>query len=188
MRLPFSEFVNRMLEHLNMTPGQIHPIEWLNITIFEVACKIARVEATVPLFASLFSTKHRPFDTSLGAKGGGRASNNFQAFSRLNKVQPKRFHGQWFYILGGMGPMVPISWTTKSEVSSLRFHRFSRMLVVKKPLTSGSLPIPLVPAKRSSASEASASATKCAKVQALETINAPTHTPTTSPTKVISLD
>ncbi|GAA0146107.1 hypothetical protein LIER_06136 [Lithospermum erythrorhizon] len=69
MRLPFSEFVNRLLEHVNRAPGQIHPIGWLNITIFQVACSIAEVEATVPLFASLFSTKHRVFDISLVAKG-----------------------------------------------------------------------------------------------------------------------
>ncbi|GAA0166885.1 hypothetical protein LIER_21945 [Lithospermum erythrorhizon] len=51
--------------------------------------------------------------------GGGRLSKNFLAGPRPNKVHPKRFHGQWFFIRGGMGPRVPISWTTQSEVGSL---------------------------------------------------------------------
>ncbi|GAA0143879.1 hypothetical protein LIER_04459 [Lithospermum erythrorhizon] len=71
MCLPFSMFVNDLLEHINRDPGKVHPIGWLNITIFQVACSIARIQATVPLFASLFTAKHRPYDTSLATKGGG---------------------------------------------------------------------------------------------------------------------
>ncbi|GAA0178686.1 hypothetical protein LIER_42183 [Lithospermum erythrorhizon] len=62
MRLPFSDFVNDLLEHINRAPGQIHPIGWLSITIFQVACKKAGVQAIVPMFGSLFSAKHRPFE------------------------------------------------------------------------------------------------------------------------------
>ncbi|GAA0167019.1 hypothetical protein LIER_22046 [Lithospermum erythrorhizon] len=69
MRLPFSMFVNELLQHINRAPGQIHPIGWLNITIFQVACKKAGIQATVPLFASLLTSKHRSYDTSLAAKG-----------------------------------------------------------------------------------------------------------------------
>ncbi|GAA0187315.1 hypothetical protein LIER_34603 [Lithospermum erythrorhizon] len=119
MRLPFIIFVNNLLEHLNRAPGQIHPIGWLNITIFQVAYKIARVQETISLFGSLFSAKHRPYDTSLGAKRGRRVSKNFLAISFPNKVHPKRFHGQWFFIRGGIGPRVPIRWTAKNKAGSL---------------------------------------------------------------------
>ncbi|GAA0158955.1 hypothetical protein LIER_15852 [Lithospermum erythrorhizon] len=252
MRLPFSGFVNDLLENLNRTPGQIHPIGLLNITIFQVACKIAIIQATIPLFGSLLSANHMPL--SLSEKLEGQVSKNFLDISRPNKVQPKQFHSQWFFIQGGIGPRVPISWTIKDEVGSLsvrdtafiksqiqalvkaipvkptwttyckesslimaglihdkmskvektnqnasdptevdvaamkgrHFPCFNNLLVIGKPLVSGSGPIPIFPAKRSTSSEGPASASKCTKVEALENINAPSLTPTTSHTKVIS--
>ncbi|GAA0145746.1 hypothetical protein LIER_05870 [Lithospermum erythrorhizon] len=126
MWLPFSMFVNDLLEHINRAPGQVHPIGWLKITIFQVACKIARIRAAVPLLASLFNTsKPRPFDTTLGTKGGGRMSKNFLADSLPNKVHSNRFNGHWFFVWGGMGPRVPIRWTALKEVGSLYMRDFA---------------------------------------------------------------
>ncbi|GAA0153590.1 hypothetical protein LIER_37702 [Lithospermum erythrorhizon] len=119
LRLPFSIFVNDLLEHINKMLGQVHPIGWLNITIFQVACKLARIQETVPLFASLFTAKHRPFDTFLATKGGGRLSKNFLPGPRPNKVHKNRFNGQWFFIRGGRGRRVPIQWTSLKAVGSL---------------------------------------------------------------------
>ncbi|GAA0149300.1 hypothetical protein LIER_08514 [Lithospermum erythrorhizon] len=104
IRLPFSMFVNDLLKHINRAPGQVHPIGWLNITIFQVASSIARIQAIVPLFASLYTTKHRPYDTSLAANRGGRLSKNFLAGPRPNKDGSSRFNGKWFLIRGGIGP------------------------------------------------------------------------------------
>ncbi|GAA0167631.1 hypothetical protein LIER_22517 [Lithospermum erythrorhizon] len=119
MSLPFSEFVNDLLSYLNRAPGQIHQCGWLNITIFQVSCKIAKVQAIVPLFGSLFSTKHRPFDTSLSEKGGGRLSKNFLAGPHPNKVHPKQFHGQWFLVWDPESPFLGQPKTAYCEESSL---------------------------------------------------------------------
>ncbi|GAA0164604.1 hypothetical protein LIER_20198 [Lithospermum erythrorhizon] len=115
--LPFSIFANNLLEHINRALGKVHPIGWLNITIFQVACEIARVQATVPLFAGFFTSKHRPFYTS--TKGGKRLTKNFLADSSPNKVNQNRFNGIWFFVRGGMGLRVPIRWTSLKELGSL---------------------------------------------------------------------
>ncbi|GAA0167374.1 hypothetical protein LIER_22319 [Lithospermum erythrorhizon] len=77
------------------------------------------------------------------------------------------------------------------EVAAMKgrlFTPFSSQLVVRKSLIPGSEPVPVFQAKRSSTSEVPASASKRAKVEALQRINAPNLTPNTSPIKVISLD
>ncbi|GAA0158683.1 hypothetical protein LIER_15641 [Lithospermum erythrorhizon] len=64
MRLPFSHFVNKLLISINRAPGQLAPIGgWLNITIFEVACRMCEVEPTVSLFSALFYVSHSQFQT-----------------------------------------------------------------------------------------------------------------------------
>ncbi|GAA0155553.1 hypothetical protein LIER_13255 [Lithospermum erythrorhizon] len=171
LRLPFSLFVNDLLEHMNRAPGQIHPIGWLNITIFQVACKKARVQATVPLFASLFTSKHKPYDTSLAAKGGGRLSKNFLAGLRPNKINSNRFDGQWFFVRGGMGPMVPIWWTTLGEAGSL--------FVIDSAF---------IKSQKRSSIEASASVSKKAKIEALAVVPAPSTSPNTIRPEAIALD
>ncbi|GAA0163588.1 hypothetical protein LIER_39625 [Lithospermum erythrorhizon] len=100
----------------------------------------AGVQANVPLFGSHLSANHRPFDTSLGAKGGGRMSKNFLAISHPNKVHLKQFHGQWFSIRGGMGPRVPINWTSHSEVGSL-FVRDTAFLRTQVPALRQVIPV-----------------------------------------------
>ncbi|GAA0148861.1 hypothetical protein LIER_43025 [Lithospermum erythrorhizon] len=67
-----------------------------------------------------------------------------------------------------------------------RFPRFNSQLVIHKPLVSGSGPIPVFLAKRSTSFEVPASTSKCTKVEALENINAPSLTPTTSHTEEIA--
>ncbi|GAA0173569.1 hypothetical protein LIER_27157 [Lithospermum erythrorhizon] len=146
MRLPFSDFVNDLLVHINRAPGQIHPCGWINITIFQVTCQIARVQATVPLF-----------DTSLSV---------------------------WEAVQNSTDP-------TNVEVAAMtgrRFPCFSSQLLVRKLLVSGSVPVPIFPAKRRFNSEASSSVSKRAKLEALANISASILAPSTSPTEVISLD
>ncbi|GAA0169780.1 hypothetical protein LIER_24186 [Lithospermum erythrorhizon] len=107
--------------------------------------------------------ENRPFDTSLNAKGGGRV---------------------WEAVQNDADP-------THVEIATMKGRRlpqFSSQLVFRKPLVPGSKPIPVFPAKRGSNSEASASASKRAKLEALENINAPSLTPNTFPAEVISLD
>ncbi|GAA0145443.1 hypothetical protein LIER_36130 [Lithospermum erythrorhizon] len=195
MRLPFSMFVNDLLEHVT---GQIHPIGWLNIIIFQVACNKAEVQAIVPLFASLFTSKHMPFDTSLAAKGDGRLSQNFLVGPRPNKVHKNRFDGQWVFVRGGIGPRVPIRWTTlreaypsKVEVAAMKGKRlphFSSQLLIRKPLVPGASPIPIVSSKMSSTLEASPAAYKKAKIEALNAVTSASSNPQPLQTVVISLD
>ncbi|GAA0146461.1 hypothetical protein LIER_06407 [Lithospermum erythrorhizon] len=94
-----------LLRRLRLLP----PLKALchSLRMVEVACSIAGVEASVPLFASLFSANHRDFDTTLGAKG--KLSKNFLADSHPNKVHASWWHVNWFFILGGMGPRVATS-------------------------------------------------------------------------------
>ncbi|GAA0147992.1 hypothetical protein LIER_07552 [Lithospermum erythrorhizon] len=80
---------------------------------------------------------------------------------------------------------------TKVDVAAMKGRRlplFSSQLVIRKPLVPGSKPIPVFPVKRGSNSEASASVSKCAKLEALANISALSLAPTTSPTEVVSLD
>ncbi|GAA0169859.1 hypothetical protein LIER_24244 [Lithospermum erythrorhizon] len=66
MRLPFSRFVNDLIITINRAPGLLLPIGgWLNITIFEVACRMCGLEPTVPLFAALFTVSHKSFQTTV---------------------------------------------------------------------------------------------------------------------------
>ncbi|GAA0172567.1 hypothetical protein LIER_26368 [Lithospermum erythrorhizon] len=86
-------------------------------------------------------------------------------------------------------PVKP-SWTVYCEESSL----IMAGLIHDKMYNPRSNPpvtwehVPVFLAKRNSNSEASASTSKCAKLEALEKMNAPSLTPTTSPTKVLSLN
>ncbi|GAA0166851.1 hypothetical protein LIER_21915 [Lithospermum erythrorhizon] len=69
-----------------------------------------------PVFLVAFSFSTRlPFS----AKGDGGVSKNFLASPHPNKVHKNRFNGQWFFIRGGMGPRVPIWWTTLREACTL---------------------------------------------------------------------
>ncbi|GAA0154143.1 hypothetical protein LIER_12212 [Lithospermum erythrorhizon] len=79
---------------------------------------------------------------------------------------------------------------TKVEVTSMKGKRFPcfRSQVIRKPLVSGSDPISVFLVKTSSTSEASASASKRAKLEALANVKAPNLTPTTSSATVICLD
>ncbi|GAA0157128.1 hypothetical protein LIER_14460 [Lithospermum erythrorhizon] len=137
---------SKKMERIRMRgAGQIHPIAWLNVTIFQVACKIARIQATIPLFTSLFTSKHRPYDSSLAAKAG----------RRLTIV--------WEYVQRVVDP-------TKLEVAAMkgkRLPRFSSELVVRKPLAPGATLIHVFLQKRSSTIESSASVCKKAKIEAL---------------------
>ncbi|GAA0161178.1 hypothetical protein LIER_39183 [Lithospermum erythrorhizon] len=179
-------FVNDLLAHINKALGQVHQIGWLNIIIFQVACSIARVQATVPLFASIFTAKHRPFDTSLAAKGGGRLSKNFLAGPHPNKVGSSRFNGQWFVVRGGIGPNVPIRWTVLHEVGSL-FVRDSTLIKIQVQALREAIPVK--PSWKAYCKEkVSATTSKKAKIEALNSITALSSSLTIRPTEVISLD
>ncbi|GAA0170091.1 hypothetical protein LIER_24431 [Lithospermum erythrorhizon] len=69
MQLPFSKFVNNLLISINRDPDQLNPIGgWLNVTIFEVACRIAGVEPSVSLFSALFTVTHEDIQTTFRAR------------------------------------------------------------------------------------------------------------------------
>ncbi|GAA0157072.1 hypothetical protein LIER_14415 [Lithospermum erythrorhizon] len=123
MRLPFSMFVNDLLGNVNRALGQIHPIGWLNITIFHVACSIAGVQPIVPLFASLFTSKHRPYDASFASKEGGKLSKNFLAGPCPNKVGFTRFNGLWFFVRGAV----------RESANSAADHTKVEVAAVKEP-------------------------------------------------------
>ncbi|GAA0170938.1 hypothetical protein LIER_25090 [Lithospermum erythrorhizon] len=66
MRLPFSCFLNNVLITLNRAPGQLNPIGGgLNMTIFEVACRIVGVKPTISLFSALYMKIFKPFSESV---------------------------------------------------------------------------------------------------------------------------
>ncbi|GAA0143837.1 hypothetical protein LIER_04428 [Lithospermum erythrorhizon] len=108
----------------------------------QVACKKAGIQATVPLFASLFTSIHRPYETSLSAKGGGRLNKNFLVGPRPNKVHKNRFEATvWKFVQKAADP-------NKVEVAAMkgkRLLRFNSQLVVRKPLAPGATPIPVFP-------------------------------------------
>ncbi|GAA0169920.1 hypothetical protein LIER_24298 [Lithospermum erythrorhizon] len=65
MRLPLFSFVNNYLISINRALGQLTPIGgWLNVTIFEIICRICGVEPTVSLFSALFFISHTSFQTT----------------------------------------------------------------------------------------------------------------------------
>ncbi|GAA0160134.1 hypothetical protein LIER_16757 [Lithospermum erythrorhizon] len=125
MRLPFSIFVNDLLEHINRASGQVHPIGWLNITIFQVSSNV------------------------------------------------------WESVQKAADP-------TKIEVAAMkgkRLPRFNSQLVVRKPLIPGAAHIPVFPSKRSSTLVAFVSASKKAKVEALNAITTTSSNPQAFPTE-----
>ncbi|GAA0150870.1 hypothetical protein LIER_09714 [Lithospermum erythrorhizon] len=82
MRLPFFSFLNYFLITISRAPGQLNPIGgWLNVTIFEVTCRIAGVEPFVSLFSALFTVTHEDFQTTFRA----RLHRNILAGKRPNK-------------------------------------------------------------------------------------------------------
>ncbi|GAA0176170.1 hypothetical protein LIER_29213 [Lithospermum erythrorhizon] len=116
MRLPFFRFVNYLLTTLNRAPGQLLPIGgWLNITIFEVACRMGGVEPTVSLFSALFSVSHKSFETKFSAC----PKRNILAGTRPNRIKDTRLHKKWFYARGGMAEGAPRIWTLKEEARGL---------------------------------------------------------------------
>ncbi|GAA0166951.1 hypothetical protein LIER_21994 [Lithospermum erythrorhizon] len=116
MRLSFSSFVNNLLITINRAPGKLHPISgWLNVTIFEVACRRYGVEPTVSLFFALFSISHTPFQT----KFLSRRKRKFLVGARQNKVLEGRWHKKWFLVRGGMAIGVPCIWTLQDEANNL---------------------------------------------------------------------
>ncbi|GAA0152094.1 hypothetical protein LIER_37419 [Lithospermum erythrorhizon] len=121
----------------------------------------ARIQATVPLFANLFTVKHRLYETSLAAKGGGRMSKNFKLVPAPTRLVP----------VGSMG-----NGSSSGE------------LVARKPLIPGVAAIPVFPSKRSSTSEASVAASKKAKIEALNAITTTSSSPQALQTEVIKLD
>ncbi|GAA0181358.1 hypothetical protein LIER_30232 [Lithospermum erythrorhizon] len=86
MRLPFSKFVNNLLISINRAPGQLNLTGgWLNVTIFEVACRIAGVELSVSLFSALFTVTREDFQTTFRA----RRHRNILEGKRPNKDEAK---------------------------------------------------------------------------------------------------
>ncbi|GAA0138899.1 hypothetical protein LIER_00555 [Lithospermum erythrorhizon] len=57
-RFPFAPFTNDLLIVVNRAPRQRRPVGWLTITIFIVACRIAEIEPTMPLFFNMYNTSH----------------------------------------------------------------------------------------------------------------------------------
>ncbi|GAA0146327.1 hypothetical protein LIER_06312 [Lithospermum erythrorhizon] len=57
-RFPFSPFVDELLVAVNRAPGKIRPTGWLAITIFIVACRMAKINPTVPIFFNMHTTSH----------------------------------------------------------------------------------------------------------------------------------
>ncbi|GAA0144429.1 hypothetical protein LIER_04876 [Lithospermum erythrorhizon] len=99
MRFPFSSFVNNLLIKINRTPGQLNPIGgWLNVTIFEVACRIVGVEPSVSLFSALFTVTHEDFKTTFRA----RRHRNILAGKRPNRVPKNRLFKKWFFARCGL--------------------------------------------------------------------------------------
>ncbi|GAA0159854.1 hypothetical protein LIER_38935 [Lithospermum erythrorhizon] len=97
MRLPFSPFVNDLLTTINRAPRQLLLIGgWLNVTIFEVSCRMCGIEPTVSLFSVLFSVSHKSFQTKFSA----RAKGNILAGVRPNRVRDSQLHKKWFYARG----------------------------------------------------------------------------------------
>ncbi|GAA0148836.1 hypothetical protein LIER_08170 [Lithospermum erythrorhizon] len=156
------------VKHLDL---QLNKINWLNITIFQVECSRAGVEASVPLFSGLFSIKHRDFDISLGAKGGGKLSKNFLAGPSPNKVHTSRWHDKWFLIRACIGPKVPTVWTSKGELTIGGAEAYYRG-------SASSAFVPIFPPKRSSTSEASdLLEAKRIKVEAVKKATSLVHAP-----------
>ncbi|GAA0172206.1 hypothetical protein LIER_26073 [Lithospermum erythrorhizon] len=88
MRLPFSLFLNNLLTTINRAPGQLLPIGgWLNVTIFEVACRMCSIEPTISLSSALFSISHKSFQTKFSTL----AKRNILAETR------RRLHKKLFY-------------------------------------------------------------------------------------------
>ncbi|GAA0139564.1 hypothetical protein LIER_01082 [Lithospermum erythrorhizon] len=132
MRLPFSSFVNNLIITLNRATGQLNPIGgWLNVTIFEVACKIAGVEPSVSLFSALFNITHENFQNTFRA----RCNKNILAGKRPNKVPDKRLFKKWFFARWDMAVGVPHIWTLKDEVKPLPSYTDADVIVADKSLS-----------------------------------------------------
>ncbi|GAA0151312.1 hypothetical protein LIER_10056 [Lithospermum erythrorhizon] len=129
MQFPFSSFVNNPLIPINRAPSQLTPIgRWLNLTMFQVACRIAMVEPRVCLFAALFSVTHDNFQTIFST----HRRRNILVKNRPNKVPNKRLLNKWFFPQGGMVVGVPRIWTLKSEEKSLPTDTDSDIVAIKK--------------------------------------------------------
>ncbi|GAA0168714.1 hypothetical protein LIER_23369 [Lithospermum erythrorhizon] len=129
MRLPFSNFVNNLLITINRALGQLTPIGgWLNVTAFEIACKVAGVEPRVSLFSSLFSVTHDNFQSYFFA----RCRRNILIKKRPNKIPDKRLLTKWFFARGGMAIGVPCIWTLKSEARPLSPDTESNVIAMEK--------------------------------------------------------
>ncbi|GAA0160776.1 hypothetical protein LIER_39099 [Lithospermum erythrorhizon] len=131
MRLAFSSFVNNLFISINRAPGQIHRISgWLNITIFEVACRMCGVKPTVYLFSALFSVSHNSFQTTISS----RKNHNILAGARPSKVSDIRWHKKFFFVQGGMAIGVPYIWTLQEEAKRLPICTTADIDVVAKIL------------------------------------------------------
>ncbi|GAA0141125.1 hypothetical protein LIER_02340 [Lithospermum erythrorhizon] len=93
---------------VNRAPGQIRPVGWLTLTIFQVVCKIANIRTTICLFFNTHNASHSGYSTSFSASKGC----TFFIKKKPGKGGEVRWHDKWCYVRRGMDENVLVTWTT----------------------------------------------------------------------------
>jgi len=117
VRLPFDDFIMRVLHLLNVTPTQLHPNNWAYLQAFRVLCQAFYLQPSPHSFMYFFDTRPKSPTTwlSLISRSGINRLDAFtQSFNHFKddffKVVVKEPRRSYFYNDDG-NTIFPFSWT-----------------------------------------------------------------------------